>query len=151
MPKPEQTIPTIFRFFNEVGIINQLSSRMFETRLPDGFLVSHFTVLNHLTRLGDGRTPMDIATALQVPKTSLTHTLSGLSKAGLITLEPNPKDARSKCVMLTDAGRQFREDAIAALGPDIMDVAEHFPPERIAEALPLLEEIRVFLDKRRDV
>ena len=91
-----------------------------------------------------------IATALQVPKTSLTPTLSGLSKAGLITLEPNPKDARSKCVMLTKAGRQFREDAITALGPDLMDVAEHFPPERIAEALPLLEEIRAFLDKRRD-
>lgn len=150
MPKPEQTIPILFRFFNEVGIINQLSSRLFETRLPDGFLVSHFTVLNHLTRLGDGRTPMDIATALQVPKTSLTHTLSGLNKAGLITLEPNPKDARSKCVMLTEAGRKFREDAIAALGPDLMDVAEHVPPDRIAEALPLLEEIRAFLDKRRD-
>jgi DNA-binding MarR family transcriptional regulator len=150
LPKPEQTIPILFRFFNEVGIINQLSSRLFETRLPDGFLVSHFTVLNHLTRLGDGRTPMDIATALQVPKTSLTHTLSGLNKAGLITLEPNPKDARSKCVMLTEAGRKFREDAIAALGPDLMDVAEHVPPDRIAEALPLLEEIRAFLDKRRD-
>ena len=82
MPKPEQTIPTIFRFFNEVGIINQLSSRLFETRLPDGFLVSHFTVLNHLPRLGHRPTPMDIPTALQVPTTPLTHPLSSPRKTG---------------------------------------------------------------------
>ncbi|GAA6180890.1 hypothetical protein NBRC116594_23280 [Shimia sp. NS0008-38b] len=150
MPKPEQTIPTVFRFFNEVGIIHQLSSRLFEARLPDGFLISHFTVLNHLTRMGDRRTPLEIANALQVPKTSLTHTLSGLKKAGLITFEPNPKDARSKCVLITEAGTHFRQDAIAALGPDLVALLEHVAFDNIQAALPLLEQVRSYLDKQRD-
>ncbi|MBO9452838.1 MarR family transcriptional regulator [Tropicibacter sp. R16_0] len=150
MSKPEQDIPTIFTLFNEIGIISQLSSRLFETRLPDGFLVSHFAVLNHLTRLGDGRTPLSIAQALQVPKTSMTHTLKGLHKAGLIAFEPNPKDSRSKCVMLTDQGRAFRENAIAALGPDMAQMAQRINVSQIADALPMLIEVREYLDKARE-
>lgn len=149
MSRPEQDIPTLFVLFNEIGIINQLSSRLFETCLPDGFLVSHFAVLNHLTRLGDGRTPLSIAQALQVPKTSMTHTLKGLHKAGLIAFEPNPGDSRSKCVMLTGKGRAFRADAISALGPDLTQMAQRIDVSRVAEALPLLTEVREYLDKAR--
>ena len=150
MSNPDPDIPTIFALFNEVGIINQLSSRLLETRLPDGFLVSHFAVLNHLTRLGDGRTPLSIAQALQVPKTSMTHTLKGLHTAGLITFEPNPKDSRSKLVHLTDQGRAFRDQAIAALGPDLVQMAQRIDTARVAAALPLLTEIREYLDKARE-
>ncbi len=149
MSKPEHEMPTAFRFFNEIGIISQLSGRLFETHLPDGFLVSHFGVLNHLARLGDGRTPLSIAQALQVPKTTMTHTLSGLNKAGLIQFEPNPADSRSKCVMLTDAGRSFRKEAISRLIPDMVELAEAIPFERMADALPVLEEIRKYLDRQR--
>jgi hypothetical protein len=48
----------LFAFFNEVSIIGQLSGSLFERRLPHGFLVSHFGVLNHLARMGDGKTPL---------------------------------------------------------------------------------------------
>ncbi len=80
-----------FTLFNEVGIIGQLSGSLFERRLPDGFLVSHFSVLNHLVRLGEGKTPLDLARAFQVPKTTMTHTLAGLEGAGLIRFAPNPR------------------------------------------------------------
>ncbi|MEZ5791707.1 MAG: hypothetical protein R3D34_13310 [Nitratireductor sp.] len=70
-----------FQFFNEIGIISQLGSAIMEALLPPGFLISHFSVLNHLTRVCDGRTPLEIARAFQVPKTTMTHTLSGLGKA----------------------------------------------------------------------
>jgi DNA-binding MarR family transcriptional regulator len=104
----------LFSFFNEVAIIGQLAGSLFERRLPAGFLVSHFAVLNHLARLGDGKTPLALARAFQVPKTTMTHTLAGLEKAGLIRFAPNPRDGRSKCAMLTEAGRVFRNEAIAA-------------------------------------
>jgi hypothetical protein len=54
-PAPEDTYGA---FFLEVGILSQLSRAMFEARLPPGFALPHFTVLNHLVRVKDGRTPL---------------------------------------------------------------------------------------------
>lgn len=145
-----KTLSHYFMLFNEIGIIAQLSRALFEARLPDGFLISHFSVLNHLIRVGDGPTPLRLANAFQVPKTTMTHTLSGLEKHGLIDMRPNPEDGRSKCVWLTDAGRTFRNEAIAALGPDMAELAERYPPEFIEDVTPKLAEIRKFLDAARD-
>ena len=140
----------LFSFFNEVAIIAQLAGNLFERRLPDGFLSSHFGVLNNLARLGDGKTPLALARAFQVPKTTMAHTLAGLEKADLIRFVPNPKDGRSKCVLLTEAGRAFRDEAIARLAPDLEAFVRAFPPDRVAVALPLLAEIRAWLDAERD-
>lgn len=147
---PDDDLKLFFALFNEIGILNQLSTTLFQQRLPDGMLVSHFAVVNHLTRLGDGRTPLDIARAFQVPKTTMTHTLAGLDKAGFIETRPNPSDGRSKLVHLTEAGRRFRTEAIAALAPDIVDLAQIFPSDRVAAALPHLTALREILDRRRD-
>jgi len=150
LSEPDDPTAALFAFFNEVAIIGQLSGSLFERRLPAGFLVSHFAVLNHLMRRGDGKTPLDLARALQVPKTTMTHTLAGLGKAGLIGFVPNPKDRRSKCVVTTEAGRAFRAEAIARLGPDLRAMAVDFPPERVAAVLPFLAEMRAWLDRERD-
>ena len=139
-----------FRLFNEIGIIEQLSRNMFEARLPPGFVLAQFSVLNHLVRLGDGRTPMAIAQAFQVPKTSMTHSLAVLERAGLIEIRKNPKDGRSKLVCITDAGRKFRLDAIGSVAPDIARVAAAFPADNVARVLPDLEMLRKFLDADRD-
>lgn len=150
LQKPDPDLVTYFTFFNEIGIIGQLSGTLFQKKLPEGFLVSHFSVLNHLVRLGDAKTPLSIARAFQVPKTTMTHTLSGLEKAGMIRFAPNPQDGRSKCVMLTEAGREFRQQAIASLAPEIAELAKTLPAERIASILPVLQEVRTLMDKARD-
>ncbi|MEO1161292.1 MAG: MarR family transcriptional regulator, partial [Pseudomonadota bacterium] len=119
----DQTRSTYFSFFNEIGIIGQLSRTILESRLPDSMLISHFSVLNHLIRVADGRTPQDIARAFQVPKTSMTHTLSGLEKHNLVEMKPNPKDGRSKNVWITAKGRDFRNHAIGAMDQDIKQLS----------------------------
>lgn len=139
-----------FRLFNEIGIIEQLSRNMLEARLPPGFVLAQFSVLNHLVRVGDGRTPVAIARAFQVPKTSMTHSLAVLEREGLIDIRKNPKDGRSKLVYITDAGRKFRQDAIDSLAPDLTRIAAAFPPEQVARMLPDLEMLRKFLDTDRD-
>jgi DNA-binding MarR family transcriptional regulator len=146
-----KTTGLYFSFFNEIGIIEQLSRALFESKLPSGFLVSHFSVLNHLIRVQDGPTPLRLANAFQVPKTTMTHTLAVLEKHGLIEMRPNPGDGRSKCVWLTQAGRAFRDDAIADMAPEMAVLAESFPPEFIEQIVPKLAEIRVFLDAHRDM
>jgi DNA-binding MarR family transcriptional regulator len=140
----------LFRFFNEIGIIEQLSRALLESRLPDGLIAPHFTVLNHLTRLGDGRTPVEIARAFQVPKTSMTHTLAGLERRGLVEMRPNPDDGRSKRVWLTAAGRALRLQVIAALEPEFARLRAGIDTDRLSAVLPALAELRAFLDADRD-
>ena len=143
---PDHNHAALFELFNEIGIIEQLSRASLEARLPDGVIAPHFTVLNHLTRLGDGRAPIDMARAFQVPKTTLTHTLKGLESRGLIDMRPNPDDGRSKLVYLTDKGRALRQETIAALGPDFDRIAERLDMAALQKIIPTLKDLRVFLD-----
>lgn len=139
-----------FQLFNEIGIISQLSRAMFEARLPDGLLLTHFTVINHLIRVKDGQTPLVLARAFQVPKTSMTHTLAGLEKRGLIEMRANPEDARSKQVWLTDAGRAFRDQAISGMAPDVHQVSDALDPADVELITSKLEILRKRLDAARD-
>lgn len=141
----------VFQFFNEVGIIHQLSTAAFNKRLPDGLHVSHFSVLNHLTRLGDGKTPLALASAFQVTKGTMTHTLAALSKRGLIRMAPHESDGRSKVVFLTDEGRAFHKKAIESLIPAIESLSHLYDWEKLAEFLPELQKIREVLDQNRDI
>ncbi|MGA9253993.1 MAG: MarR family transcriptional regulator [Roseobacter sp.] len=143
---PDHKHAALFELFNEIGIIEQLSRASLEARLPQGLIAPHFVVLNHLVRLGDGRAPIDMARAFQVPKTTLTHTLKGLEGHGLIEMRPNPDDGRSKLVYLTDAGRALRHETIAALGPDFDRIAEGLDVAKLAHVVPALRELRIFLD-----
>ena len=80
----------------------------------------------------------------------MTHSLSVLEREGLIETRNNPKDARSKLVYITDAGRKFRQEIIDSLAPDLARIAAAFPPECVARLLPDLEMLRKFLDADRD-
>lgn len=147
---PDRDNGTWFTFFNEVGILAQLSRALLEARLPEGYLLTHFSVLNHLIRVADGRTPLELARAFQVPKASLNHTLSGLVRGGLVRMTPNPEDGRSKCVWITPEGCTFRDAAIEALGPDLARLARRFDSGRIAALLPDLACLRAEMDAMRN-
>jgi DNA-binding MarR family transcriptional regulator len=148
-PPVEQPTSETFSFFNEINILAQLSSAMLARILPDGVHPSHFAIINHLVRLGDGRTPVRIASALQVTKATMSHSLDVLEARGFVRLAASPTDMRSKLVWLTDDGRAFREAAIDAttaafgrlFGPD--DI------EAMQAALPVLRAIRKTLDDER--
>ncbi|MEL7026481.1 MAG: MarR family transcriptional regulator [Pseudomonadota bacterium] len=146
----EDTQATFFRLFNEIGIIDQISTAFLEARLPDGLIASHFGVVNHLIRVKDGRTPMELASAFQVPKTTMTHTLAGLEKHGFVEMRPNPDDGRSKRVWLMPAGRAFRDETIARLAPVFADLSKGMDTEALKAMLPALENLRIYLDEFRN-
>ncbi len=139
-----------FALIYEVGIINQIGTAFLEARLPRDLLVSHFGVVSHLIRVCDGATPMELARAFQVAKTTMTHTLAGLEKHGFVEMRPNPGDKRSKQVWLTTAGQQFRDEALAQLAPLFEVLAERFSSKRVAAMLPELAEFRSVVDHLRD-
>lgn len=140
----------LFTLFNEVGIVNQLSTALFEARLPKGFLVSQFAVLNHLVRVGDGRTPLDLAKAFQVPKNTMTHTLALLERHAFVRVAPNPADGRSKCIWITEAGRSFRDQAIASLAPELNSLAYRLDMEAIRALVPMMANLRKVMDEARN-
>ena len=138
-----------FALFNEIGIIQQLAGTEFNRRLPEGLHVSHFSVINHLVRLGDGRTPIEIARAFQVTKPTMTNTLAKLSARGLVEIRDNPADGRSKLVFLTKRGRAFRDEAIATLDPMIDALDKQLDVRTATRLLPDLQAIRTYLDEHR--
>lgn len=140
----------MFRFLNEIGIIAQLSGAAFEKVMPGAMTLPQFVVLNHMIRLGGDRTPLDLARAMQVSKGAMTNTLGHLERAGFVTIRPDEKDGRSKRVDLSPAGRAAHAAALAALSPELDWLAGEIDPARIAQATPLLEEMRRALDARRD-
>lgn len=141
---------TAFEFFNEIGIISQLSSNRMQRALPHGLNQSQFSVLNWFVRVDDRATPTRLARAFQVTGGAMTNTLSKLSQKGFIAIEPDPESGRSKIVTLTSAGRRAREAAISALGADLAEFLGAIPAARLKEVLPLLREARAFLDAARD-
>ena len=149
MPDGQPPIFRLFQLFNEVGIIAQLSRTLLEAQLPEGVIAPHFGVLNHLARVGDGRTPLRIARAFQVPKTSMTHTIKGLEARGWVEVRPNPEDGRSKCVWLTEAGRAFLLETQKKLAGAYDGLAEGIDTATIERLLPDLERVRVYLDENR--
>ena len=82
----------IFEFFNEIGIISQLSSALFSRTLPDGLHVSHFSILNHMVRLGDGRT-------MTVDQQLSTVGVDGLGKTGQMNLTHRRQRQAANIVM----------------------------------------------------
>ena len=139
----------LFQLLNETGIIQQLATTEFNRLMPERLHVSHFSVINHLYRLGDGPTPLNIADAFQVTKATMTNTLTRLSARGLIQIRDNPADGRSKLVFLTSKGRTFQKRAIAALEPALELMDQNLNPEKIIQILPTLQELREFLDSNR--
>lgn len=149
MTLDENQRKAVFQFFNEIAIIQQLSSAMFNKCLPDGIHVSHFAVLNHMVRLGDGKTPLTLADTLQVTKGTMTHTLSALLQRGFIRMKPHATDGRSKLVFLTKKGREFQIKAVDSLGPAMSALDGKLDYKQMIKMLPELAKVRSVLDENR--
>jgi len=140
---------TLFVFFNEIGIISQLTSVLFERSLPDGLNSSQFGVLNWFARVDSEASPGRLATAFQVTGGAMTNTLKKLADKGLVKIEPDASSGRKKRVTITAKGVAMREKAIASAGPMLQEIAEEFSVGKIAKQLKELQKIRQYLDEYR--
>lgn len=142
MSKEVAQDPLAVALFSEMFMADQLARNRLSRVLPKGMELSHFSVLNHLARAGDERTPAQLAKAFHVTRGAMTNTLSKLERAGHIHIRPDWDDARRKMVMLSPAGRAARDAAVAAITPIIGTVVEDIGAERVRAALPVLRELR---------
>ncbi|WP_425040615.1 MarR family winged helix-turn-helix transcriptional regulator [Primorskyibacter sp. S187A] len=147
---PDDDLTCVFRFFTEVGIIQQLISTKLESYLPGRMSATQFGLLGHLERRPDGETPLQLAQAFQVPKTSMSHMLAGLEGHGFVVLSPNPDDKRSKIARITEPGRAFQRDISQTLQQALAPTLKDLGIAPFAQALPELEKVRQALDTERD-
>ena len=140
----------LFRFFTEIGIINQLTRAMMETHFPPNLTATHFGIIGHLSRRPKGETPNQLALAFQVPKTTMTHMLKVLVTHGFIAIGPHPTDGRSKNVTVTPDGLAFVQQNMKQMAPAMAQILSVAGTEQIASLLPGLENIRKVMDAARD-
>ncbi len=145
-----QSADTLFAFFNEVGIVNQLASNRFERVLPDGLTLSQFSVLNNFARLGGTRTPAQLANAFQVTRGAMTNTLKKLEARGAITIDSDPEDGRGKIVRMTRSGLALRNRAIKSAMAELEPLTEFVDLAWVEKVLPELRRLRAHLDRARD-
>jgi DNA-binding MarR family transcriptional regulator len=132
--------------FGELFMADQLARNRISKVLPKGMELSHFGVLNHLARVGDERTPAQLARAFHVTRGAMTNTLARLEWAGHVHIRPDWDDARRKFVALSPSGRAARDAAVQAVAPLIADLVTDLGADRVRALLPVLRELRVRLE-----
>ena len=88
-----------------------LARRFDEALRPVGLTNGQFSLLMSLNRpvpAGIG----SVASLLGVDRTTLTAALKPLERRGLVQVEVDPKDRRSRLLRLTDAGREALAEAL---------------------------------------
>ena len=141
-----KTDDTAVALFGELFMADQLARNRVSKALPKGMELSHFSVLNHLARLNEERTPAQLARAFHVTRGAMTNTLTKLEWAGHVHIRPDWDDARQKFVAISPAGRAARDAAVAAVIPMIADVVQSLGPDKVRAVLPILREMRVKLE-----
>ena len=132
--------------FGEIFAVDQLARNRITKVLPKGMELSHFAVLNHLSRVGEERTPAQLARSFHVTRGAMTNTLAKLEWAGHIHIRPDWDDARRKMVAISPAGKSARDAAVQAVAPLIAEVVQTVGPDRIKALLPVLRELRIRLE-----
>ena len=132
--------------FGELFMADQLARNRISKVLPKGMELSHFSVLNHLARVGDERTPAQLAKSFHVTRGAMTNTLTKLEWAGHVHIRPDWEDARQKFVAICPSGRAAREAALAGVVPLIAEVVQAIGADRVRALLPVLRELRIKLE-----
>lgn len=132
--------------FSEIFMADQLARNRLTKAMPKGMEISHFSVLNHLARANDERSPAQLARAFHVTRGAMTNTLNKLEWAGHVHIRPDWDDARRKFVSISPSGRSARDAALAAIAPILSEIVEAIGTERVKAALPVLREMRIRLE-----
>lgn len=139
--------PLAIALFSELFMADQLARGRLAKVLPKGMELSHFSVLNHLSRSGSERTPAQLARSFHVTRGAMTNTISRLEAAGHVHVRPDWDDARRKFVAISPAGKSARDAALAAIAPILNDAVAAAGAENVRQTLPVLREIRKRFDE----
>lgn len=108
-----------------------------EYRLSEGKLC----VLIQLHQSPEGAAPSTLAERAGITRASVSVMLRNLQQDGLVTLEAEAEDRRTKCVRLTDKGRVFMEKVLPEHYLRITKLMGHLTAEEQEALIRLLEKL----------
>lgn len=132
----------VIALFSEVLAADQVIRHRLSRVLPKGMELSHFSVLNHLARNLEEKSPAQLATTFGVTRGAMSNTLSKLEWAGYVHIRPDWDDARRKMVAISPAGRAARDHAISAIAPLVSEAVNDLGVDEVRRALPILRALR---------
>lgn len=112
---------------------------------PTGLKGTQYSLLSHVVKLGPLRAG-ELAAAMQLEASTLTRNLQPLLRDGLLTMQPDPADARSRLVVATPAGHDLRAKAQRVWKQAQLALNEKLGVERVAALHVLLDECRSLMD-----
>ncbi|MBF9051157.1 MarR family transcriptional regulator [Roseobacter sp. HKCCD9010] len=138
--------PLAIALFSEMFMADQLARNRLSKALPKGMELSHFSVLNHLARSGEEKTPAQLARVFHVTRGAMTNTLGKLEWAGHVHIRPDWDDARRKFVSISPSGKRARDAALEVIAPILSETVTEIGADRVRSALPVIREMRLRLE-----
>lgn len=132
----------VIALFSEVLAADQAIRHKLSRVLPKGMELSHFSVLNHLARNTEEKSPAQLAHTFGVTRGAMSNTLSKLEWAGYVHIRPDWEDARRKMVAISPTGRAARDQAITAIAPLVSESVTDLGADEVRRALPILRALR---------
>ena len=123
---------------------NAVLVRRFDNALGShhGISFSDFQLLNHVARAPGGRLRrVDLAERVGLTASGVTRTLLPLEKIGLITRQPDPRDARVGFAVITHAGHDMVVNATVVVDLVSREAIRGIDPGEVAAMATVLGSI----------
>lgn len=126
--------------------LGRMVARHYEAYVaPTGLKGTQYSLLSHVVKLGPLRAG-DLAAAMRLDASTLTRNLQPLLRDGLLVMQPDPADARSRLIAATPAGQALRTQAQRAWKQAQLALNERLGAERVAALHALLDDCRALMD-----
>ena len=104
-----------------------------------GLSFSDFTILYYLDRAAGSRLRrIDLAERLGVTASGVTRSLLPLEKLGLVSRQPDPRDARVGYALLTAGGKRLLNDALISIQPIAAEAIQIVDPSHVDQLSSML-------------
>src|SRR5450830_257528 len=107
-----------------------------------GLSFGDFMLLHHLSKAPGGRLRrVDLAERQGLTASGVTRTLLPLEKIGLVSRQPDPRDARVGYAAITPTGQEMLNNAMVTAQQISGDLLRGCPPDQVAAISALLGQL----------
>ncbi len=112
---------------------------------PTGLRNMQYSLLSHVVKLGPLRAG-ELAAVMRLDASTLSRNLQPLIERGLLRLQPDPKDQRSRVVSVTPEGEALRAEAQRAWKRAQLALNQKLGPARVVALHGLIDECMALLE-----
>ena len=130
-----------------IGDVSRMIRTVYDRRVePLGLTRAQWRVITRLNRL-ESCTQTELASALEIEKTTLGKLIERLEAKGWVERQDDPKDARSKCLYLSERARPLLDKMNKEAEKVVTGVFAGLSKKEASQLLGLLEHIKENLNK----